>query len=59
MSDKYKSGRQSTPVDRMYSNPMERVKSSLQQSTERVDLSKQAQDYLDQQAGKRVLPKGN
>ena len=64
-----KTGRQASPQQRFDNNMTENIKSSLEQSKVRFDLSKQAQDYLDQAAGKQVspsatgkyqnLPKGN
>lgn len=59
LADQYKSGRQSTPQDRLDNNMVENIKSSLEQSKSRTDLSKQAQDYMDQQAGKKVVNRGN
>lgn len=59
LADQYKSGRQSTPQDRLDNNMVENIKSSLEQSKARADLSKQAQDYMDQQAGKKVVNRGN
>lgn len=59
LADNFKSGRQSTPQDRMDNNMVENIKSSLEQSKSRTDLSKQAQDYMDQQAGKKVVNRGN
>lgn len=69
LADQYKSGRQSTPQDRMSGNTQkEQIRSNLSaglgssdviKSKERADLSKQAQDYMDQQAGKKVINRGN
>lgn len=59
MAAAQKTGRQASPQDRMDNNMKENMTSSLEQSKMRTDLSKQAQDYLDQQAGKQVIPKGN
>lgn len=54
LADNFKSGRQSTPQDRMDNNMVENIKSSLEQSKVRYDLSQRAQDYLDHVAGKQT-----